>query len=104
MALPRAGNRGRGLCQGAIREIELPHAGHRGPGLARTVSASGRLARRDDGVDTAALGGQVWARTGDPLAVGGRVRIDATLEAAADSDAAEETVSWRHSASTTPSS
>ncbi|MFF6877676.1 hypothetical protein ACFY9S_20520 [Streptomyces sp. NPDC012474] len=64
---------------------------------AGAVSASGRLARRDDGVDTAALGGQVQAP-------GGRVRIHATLKAAADSDAAEETVSWRHSVSTTPSS
>ncbi|MDK0522324.1 MMPL family transporter [Streptomyces sp. ML-6] len=51
----------------AARETE-------GVASAGTVSASGRPG------------------AGEPLVVGGRVRIDATLEAAADSDAAKETV------------
>ncbi|CAL9639629.1 MMPL family transporter [Streptomyces sp. Tu 3180] len=50
-------------------------------------------ARKTEGV---AAAGSVSASgrpgTGEPLVVGGRVRIDATLESAADSDAAKETV------------
>ncbi|MFI1422704.1 MMPL family transporter [Streptomyces sp. NPDC020731] len=50
-------------------------------------------ARKTEGVDSAgAVSASGRPGTGEPLVVDGRVRIDATLEDAADSDAAKETV------------
>ncbi|MFF9571951.1 MMPL family transporter [Streptomyces sp. NPDC014685] len=50
-------------------------------------------ARETEGVASAgAVSASGRPGAGEPLVVGGRVRIDATLEAAADSDAAKETV------------
>ncbi|WP_327731733.1 MMPL family transporter [Streptomyces sp. NBC_00487] len=50
-------------------------------------------ARATDGVATAAAVGGPGRPGGDPLVVDGRVRVDVTLDAAADSDAAKRTVS-----------
>ncbi|MFJ3620244.1 MMPL family transporter [Streptomyces iakyrus] len=59
---------------GRAAEVTAAARGTEGVASAGAVSASGRPG------------------AGEPLAVDGRVRIDATLEAAADSDAAKETV------------
>jgi RND superfamily putative drug exporter len=59
-------------------------------GRAAEVTAA---ARNTEGVASAgAVSASGRPGAGEPLAVDGRVRIDATLEAAADSDAAKETV------------
>ncbi|MFD9119703.1 MMPL family transporter [Streptomyces bottropensis] len=56
--------------------------------LARVLAA----ARDTDGVATAAAVDRTGRPGGEPLVVDGRVRVDVTLDAAADSDAAKRTV------------
>ncbi|MFD5949642.1 MMPL family transporter [Streptomyces collinus] len=59
-------------------------------GRAAEVTAAARSTEGVASADAVSASGRPGA--GEPLAVDGRVRIDATLEAAADSDAAKETV------------
>lgn len=62
------------------------------------IAAAGTLdrvvatAERTEGVDSAAPVGASGRPGGEPLVVDGRVRVDVTLAAAADSDAAKDTV------------
>ncbi|MFE6668723.1 MMPL family transporter [Streptomyces sp. NPDC057697] len=59
-------------------------------GSAARVTAVARATEGVASADAVSASGRPGA--GEPLVVGGRVRIDATLEAAADSDAAKQTV------------